>query len=450
MSSEICSPRRSSIVAQGFARAGRTLSIDICPWANRWVYWLRNPFWVLTVAVVGSAACGVFLNPWIFALTALLVTVVGAGTVLPWIAMRGVECLVMFDVRRVRFGEPALVRLRIRNRWPLPVWGLSLINGFAASDLFEDSQRPNDSQLTDGRDGIAFARVPGWSTMEYTWPFVAKRRGQYPINGMAEVETSFPFGLFRARRPAQVEGQLTVWPATTSLVGLPDTAESQMCDDAFSERRVGEFGDMLGTRTFREGDSLRRVHWAQTARQQTLIVTEHQAPLTTSVRIVLELPSDSQAFAGRNKPSLPVHGMLSGEQCIRVAASLCDSLHRQHCRVELQVGDRLFAVGDSQAGLQRAMDALATLNVDNSALAENGCTSKYQTATTRASGGGRGSEFAITVTTPQNARPDRRRQIVVTDETFGDAVTIGNAWIQLHATQPLSELATVWRKACHD
>ena len=117
---------------------------------------------------------------------------------------------------------------------------------------------------------------------------MAPQRGAYPVNGRAEVETSFPFGLFRARREVRVTGKLIVWPQTVALPNLPDVAETSSVDDSFSDRRVGDLGDMLGTRLFREGDSLRRVHWAQTARQQTLIVTERQAPLTTSVRVVLD------------------------------------------------------------------------------------------------------------------------------------------------------------------
>jgi len=457
------------------------------------VYWLKNPLWVLILAMAGTVLCGVFLNPWIFALTALLLVVVGAGTVLPWVAIKGINCQVMFDVRRVAFGQPALVRLRIHNRWPLPVWGLSLINGFASGHI------AHDRQLSDGDEGIAFARVPGWSTMEYSWAFVAKRRGLYPVNGLAEVETSFPFGLFRARRPADVQGQLIVWPETTSLLGLPDAAESQVSDDTFSDRRVGDFGDVLGTRPFRAGDSLRRVHWAQTARQQTLIVTERQAPLTTSVRIVLDVaaastrtptppPSSPRWLSGVCTTS-PTSGNAAGtepgrgvvqnplnhrinsvaggreEQCIRVAASLCDSLHRQHCRVELQVGDRLFVVSNSEAGLQRAMDALAVFDASDD----------QRSGAAKAARVGRSSEFTITVTTADNAVPGRRRQIVVVDaaeagsgtrQEFrqGDASKVlttsatadcpsaiaVSAWILLNAGQPLSELAAAWRKVCHD
>ncbi|MEQ9406536.1 MAG: DUF58 domain-containing protein [Fuerstiella sp.] len=434
MSSEVDAQTDSPRIARWLTTVGRALSTDFCPSWNRWVHWLKNPFWVLMLATAGTLACGVFLNPWILALTALLLGVVCIGTVLPWAAMRGIECQVMFDVRRVSFGQPALVRLRIQNRSPLPVWGLSLINGFASGDASND-QRRNGPQANDGDEGIAFARVPGWSVMEYTWPFVASRRGLYPTNGRAEVETSFPFGLFRARRRADVQGQLLVWPETTPLVGMPDATAAETADDTFSDQRVGEFGDVLGTRPFREGDSLRRVHWAQTARQQTLIVTERQAPLANSIRITLDLPA-----------SITLSTDLA-EHCVRIAASLCESLYRQHCRIELQFGEQQLIAGQSVAGLQRLMDALAVAGPAD--LQSAGAIRRIKPAH-------RGSRFQVTITTPENLQPGTPRQIVVVDtdpvlidgegQSVIDSNVANTAWICSHTTEPLSQFAAAWRK----
>ena len=386
-------------------KLSEALSTDFCPWANRYVYWLKNPFWVLVLAISGSVVCGIFLNPLVFVLTALLVVVTGMGVALPSIAVRGISCRVVFDVPRSRVGAPALVRLSVKNRFPFPVWGLSLIRGFAQDDS------------SDGDEGIALARVPGWSTVEYSWPFEAKRRGLYP-NKTAEVETGFPFGLFRARRPVVTEGQLTVWPLTAKLEGMPDASESQQTEEQFSERRVGEFGDMMGTRTFRPGDSLRRMHWAQTARQQTMIVTERQAPAMTSVRVVLDLSEASHPEQDRES---------TVDLAVATAASICESLHRQHSRVELILGDQRFVAGDSSAGFQRVIDLLAVADVVSEETAQS----------LRSQG------FEILITTASGRRAGHSHQIIV-GETECDG------WLSVVDDESLfSDLPKRWRRACH-
>jgi uncharacterized protein (DUF58 family) len=60
-----------------------------------------------------------------------------------------------------------------------------------------------------------------------------------------------------------------------------------------SDRTAGETGDLLGTRLFRAGDSLRRVHWVQTARQQQLVVTERQSPAGSVVRVCVDTAAES-------------------------------------------------------------------------------------------------------------------------------------------------------------
>jgi len=386
-------------------KVNTALSKDLCPRANRYVYWLKNPFWVLVLATAGSIACGVFLNPLVFVLTVTLVVVTTAGVVLPWGAVRGIDCRVAFDVRRTRVGTPAIVRLVVRNRLPFPVWGLSLIRGFVV-----DTEADSD-------EGVALSRVSGWSTVEYSWAFEPRQRGVYP-NDLAEVETSLPFGLFRARRRASVDGQLVVWPQTVRLDGMPDAAESDHAEEQCSERRAGDFGDVTGTRPFRNGDSLRRVHWSQTARQQSLIVTERQAPAMTSVRLIVDVASSSHVSEQ------------SMDLCVQAAASLCESLHRQHVRIELVLGKERFIVGEAAAGFHRAMDALAVTDV----------------ASTHASTSSKQSQsFDLCVTTPAGFTPGVPRQIVV--GASGDAAS---AWIDLDShDSPMNRFPDRWRRACH-
>jgi uncharacterized protein (DUF58 family) len=431
-------------------RSATVLSTDFCPSLNRWVYWLKNPLWLLLLAVGGSIACGVMLNPMIFVLTAMLLVVVLVGFAFPFVAMKRISCELLFDVRRVSFGQPAVIRLRIKNRGLFPVYGLSLIDGFAITQDVE-------AKLS-GDEGLSFGRIGARTTVEYSWSFVARQRGKYPRDGSARIETSFPFGLYRAAKVATCKGGLIVWPETTRLAGIPDFAECDTAEEQFSDRRVGDHGDVLGTRHFRQGDSLRRVHWAQTARQQTLIVTERQAPVTTVARIVLDLTADSHP---------PQTRATTVEQCIRAAASLCESLHAQQCHVELQFGDELFVGGRQSSGLVRLLDALAMAEVVDDSQKHS---DRAQSSALRAR---RNSGVELLVTTWVDTRPTAGRRIVISEPTenstfpapdsnsvSGTTTSVDNsaggdestnrtsvAWIHWPANAELTDLSRSWARS---
>ena len=401
------------------------LNHDFCPWANRWVHWLKRPIWSLVLATGLSLACGIFLKTEALFITAILLLIVGIGVSLPWLAMRGIDMHLTFDIRRSRVGQPVLVRLRVRNRWPWPVWGLSVVRGFALR------------VATDTEEGVSMARVPGWATVEYSWSFVPKIRGMYPLTA-PEVETGFPFGLYRAARKATVDGHVVVWPKTVMLSGLPDAAETRQSDEQLADRRVGDFGDMLGTRPFRQGDSLRRVHWAQTARQQELIVCDRQAPATTAVRVTLDVDPGSHP----NCDSSERHANDTMELAVQVAASVCESLHRQHCRIELVLHDQLLVAGESAAGFYRMMDAVA-----QATLADRTPTLNHRRVAA--------ANFGITVTTPMGLRWRGRQlsgqhTISVSDgSTMQQALPTTGAWISLGEPKDVEAvLPRRWKGAC--
>jgi len=423
LSSSVSTPTREPL-AGSVKALHRALNHDFCPWVNRWVYWLKSPFWCLMLAVLLSLICGMFVNPSAFIVTAILSVLAGVGTFLPWLTVRGLECHIRFDHRRGRVGKTSIVRLQVRNRWPWPAWGLSLIRGFALKT----------SQET--LEGVSLAHIPAWSTVEYSWPFVPTSRGHYPLC-TPELETAFPFGLLRFGRKAEVDGRLIVWPATVDLAGLPDTEETRG-DDTLAERRAGDFGDMLGTRPFREGDSLRRIHWAQTARQRQLIVCERQAMETTSVIVYLDLdPASHIEWDVDNR-----HAEDSLELLIRTTASICESLHEQHCRVELVVGDDHFVAGSSAIGFQALMDRLATAELQPQP--------RLRASRLRSSGFGIG----ITTVAGQRWRGSQLQGLhvvsLITGTTSSRDDRLLPAWIPLETVSNwAAQLSARWKGACH-
>jgi len=150
----------------------------------------------------------------------------------------------------------------------------------------------------------------------------------------------------------------------------------------------------------------------------------------SSVRVVLDLSPESHPQDFRSA---------TFEQCIRVAASLCDSLHRQHCRIELLAGQDLYIIGASAGGLQRAMDALAILEVASP-------TGRARSLHRRSMNGQK--DFAITVTTDSGFQFDRPHQIVVTRGSgkVENGYPVSAAWISIEARESLAHLTAIWRK----
>ncbi len=399
------------------------LNHDFCPDINRFVYWLKNPMWLLVLVILGSAACGLIVNPQIFVLTGLLCGVFVLGVIWPKIVVRGLDCRVRFESTRTREGQPVSVRVRITNRWPWPVWGLALEQGFA---VFPDS-----AQLESG-ESVALSRVGGWSSSEFLWSFTPQRRGVYPLT-TPTIETGFPFGLVKAHRDCLAENELLVWPRSVRLESLPDTFDQSPRENQLTDRKAGDYGDMLGVRPFRQGDSLRRVHWAQTARHGRMIVCERQSAAACAVRLIADLRPDVHSGVGSDSTL---------EQTLRIVASVCESLQAQHAVVECVIGHELITLGNSEADWRRLMDRLARIPVDGVG------------ETPRLAWGGRSvsqivvtTEEAATATTSMTSAESR--SIVVHRESpqqiFG-----GHAWIGLSSrVEALEGFRDQWVRACH-
>jgi len=406
-----------------FDRISGLLHHDFCPSMNQFVYWLKNPLWTLLLAVVGTVLCGFFVNPQVFALTAILCAVFVLGVVWPWIVVRGLTCRIRFESTRTQENHPIAVRVSITNRWPWPVWGLALEQGFAVS---------SELAHQGAGESVALSRVSGWSTSEFTWSFVPQRRGVYPLTQPA-LETGFPFGLVRARKLCEAENELLVWPRTVMLQSLPDTFDQAPREDQLTDRHAGDYGDMLGTRPFRQGDSLRRVHWAQTARHGRVIVCERQSPAACSVRVVVDLRAAIHRGAGQDSTL---------EQVLRVAASVCESLRSQRASVECVLGREVITVGASESDWRRLLDQMARVPVGG--LSE---TSRPRTR------GRSVSEMVITTElswgTASAVHSAESRTIVVRSETQS-AEDDHRPWLEVAVTPAdLDSLASRWGRACH-
>ena len=305
----------------------------------RWMSAARQPFVALLFAAMVSLTCGLFIQAAAVAIGVAIALLTAAGVAWPWIALRGIRCRVRFATRRGCEGQRVPVTITITNAWPWPVWGLTLQDGFG----------PSSDDLEAISPAVAVARVGGWSKSEFAWGFCPACRGEYPLE-RPSIATSFPFGLWQSRRASEVENRVLIGPRSFAIRTLSQSQGCDHSDGAFSEFREGDLGDVLGTRPYRRGDSLRRIHWAQTARHDTLVVSERQAASRPAAQIIVD--ADAEVHRGNGEGS-------SLQWTLRIAASLCRSYAKRRASVRCLLGRKMLHVSSEGADMDLALDAMA-------------------------------------------------------------------------------------------
>lgn len=300
---------------------------------------LRSPLGALAAVLACAGVCGYVANPSVLALAAALLAALTLGTVWPWLALRSMCQEVRFEAERITEGEEVCLVVTLKSRLPVPVCGVQ-IRGIS---------HPDD-EVPEGELSVAVVRPR--ATVTFRHILRPKRRGCYP-KGLPVITTSFPFGLWEARRPLDVRSRLLVWPRTFSPGPVPPSGGARPREGAVHSSRSGTSGDILGVRPFRRGDSLRRVHWAQTARHDRLIVCEQQATQLPLLEVVLD--TDSAGYAGTGPDG-------SREWAIRVAASLCAGWCEQGAQVQLVHAGRRSGYASGLRHRTALLDELARLN----------------------------------------------------------------------------------------
>ena len=73
---------------QGISRINSVANHDFCPWANRYVYWLKEPVGWFLIATLASLLVGAFLSPIGWSVAAGLAAILALGLGFPWLAVR--------------------------------------------------------------------------------------------------------------------------------------------------------------------------------------------------------------------------------------------------------------------------------------------------------------------------------------------------------------------------
>jgi uncharacterized protein (DUF58 family) len=338
-------PRGRSLVSKLVALA----NTDFCPSFNVYVYWLKQPVGWFVVALVCSILIGAFFSPIGWAIAAGLSAILLLGLGFPWLATRLLRCELRCETNELHEGDHANLVLKVRNPLPLPVLGL------VVEDYFQTAVPAGHTVESDqSRFECGLAKVPAFSSAEYLLPIQPEYRGSYP-NGEPSIACGFPFGIYTARKSVGTVAPVLVRPLLLPIVGECEFTGNKMAEVG-DGNRPSHHGDFLGVREFQRGDSLRSIHWVQSARLDSLVVCERGGPQKSPINLSLStVRCAGSALEARENLAWRV----------RIVATLVDLLSARHIPIQLWIDDELKPLPNGKATAKAAWDHLASIPLDS-------------------------------------------------------------------------------------
>jgi uncharacterized protein (DUF58 family) len=291
---------------------------------------------VLTVfcAVLGFA----YANGVLIALFEALVAVMGLSYLYVRLASRSLYAIRAFAPRAYE-EEEVRVSLTIANRFGLPLFLVEVRDWFACDALPEKR--------------LIAQRIPAGGAVRIEYGgLCAHGRGRFDI-GPLEIAVSDPLGLFRYARTFGQLSELVVYPRTFEVRDLGLQELQWRAPVSVSTDRTGHASTFYGTREYRPGDNIRRIHWPSTLRWGRWILKEFEQDTNLEVTCFLDLNRATLRGVGRGS---------NIEHAVRIAASIAGHVTSRLCSFQLIADPGSPLVLPARPGksqLVAALDALA-------------------------------------------------------------------------------------------
>jgi len=183
------------------------------------------------------------------------------------------SCERTLEPARVEAGTASTVRLRLDNISRLPSGVL----------LMEDAL----PYSLGGRPRFVLDRVEPHGVREVSYPVTSDVRGRFRI-GPLSVRLTDPFGLCELTRSFATTADLVVTPTVVPLPAVRLGGDWAGGGEAASRSVSSSGTDDAGTREYRHGDDLRKVHWRSTARAGELMVRREEQPFQSRATLLLD------------------------------------------------------------------------------------------------------------------------------------------------------------------
>jgi uncharacterized protein (DUF58 family) len=217
-------------------------------------------------------------------------------------------------ISRTTEGDTLEVIAQINNVSFLPIFNFVLEDNFSGTQTKQDKKNFFISYL-----GLK-------SSCEIKYDYLCFKRGEYKM-GPFVVYFFDPLNLFFFKRSFHIYSSVVVYPLIFKIEKFPPLTKSVLPWFGIeTARSSGDDDEFYGVREYKEGESVKKIHWISSARKNKLIVKQFQLQSYFGTTIIFNL--EKAKNLGEGKESV-------AEYIIKIAASVAHYLTERGVSIEL-------------------------------------------------------------------------------------------------------------------
>jgi uncharacterized protein (DUF58 family) len=232
----------------------------------------------------------------LFVLSLALLVAAGVSKLYERYCLSGLEYRRRFSRRAADFGETIELEVEVVNRKLLPLAWLEIEDEIPralppARGRVHFSHKPNRSLLT------SLLALRPYERVRRHYPLPCLTRGEHRF-GPVRLRTGDLFGLVTREEVRLQEDVLVVYPRVVPVAALGLPARRPLGELRTRSWLFEDPSRLAGVRDYRPGDSLRRIHWAATARTQRLQAKIYEATTSHTLMLFLNVQSTPAGWWG--------------------------------------------------------------------------------------------------------------------------------------------------------
>ncbi len=267
--------------------------------------------WIWLVILL--TAIGLIINnAFLTAASALILVVLALSWLWSYLSFHGLTYQRSFSENRAFRGETIEMRLTVGNQKLIPLTWLNVVDQFPGVLPISDKNLVTDPGTN--RAEMRTFWMPGpFQRIHRRFDIECTERGYYRY-GPARLHAGDAFGFFGRRGNLNHQDELIVYPTLYPVAELRLPARNPFGESRSNGKLFEDPLRTVGIREWQQSDSLRRVHWKASARQQELLSRVYEPSEEQQVLLFLNVATLERHWHG-HIPELQ-------ERTISVAGSL--------------------------------------------------------------------------------------------------------------------------------